>query len=77
MVRLASQWLVEVYYKELCYEDDTVDFMAYLVDAACHPEWGVDAAVADLLVKITARVGLTRCCGSAGFASVSDDAVRS
>ena len=32
-----------------------VDLMAYLVDAACHPEWGADEAVADLLVAITLK----------------------
>ena len=29
--------------------------MTYLVDAAIHPEWGVDEAVADLLVAITLK----------------------
>lgn len=53
VIRLASTWLVEIYYREYCYEDESVDLMAYLVEAAVHPEWGVVEPVTDLLVKVT------------------------
>jgi hypothetical protein len=53
VIRLASTWLVDVYYREFCYEDELVDLMAYLVDAAVHPEWGVVEPVTDLLVRVT------------------------
>ena len=35
-IRLVSTWLVSDYYREYCYEDDTVDLMKFLVDAAVH-----------------------------------------
>lgn len=53
VIRLASTWLVDVYYREYCYEDELVNLMAYLVDATVHPDWGVVEPVTDLLVKVT------------------------
>lgn len=52
VIRLVSSWLVQEYYREFCYEDDEVDLMKFLVDAAVH-DWGVVDAVTDLLVKVT------------------------
>jgi hypothetical protein len=56
VIRLVSPWLVDKYYKEFCYEDDDVDLMEYLVDAATHDhEGGVFDAVTDLIVSLTVK----------------------
>jgi len=52
VIRLVSTWLIDVFYREYCYEDDNVDLMQYLVDAAVH-DWDAVEAVTDLLVRLT------------------------
>ena len=67
VIRLASTWLMEVYYRNWIYDNLTVNLVEYLVSAACHPEWGVEEAATDLIVKITVTnisiVSLNSLCG--------------
>ena len=53
LIVAAAPWVVQEYYKQYCYEDDTEDIMVYLVAAAVHPEWGASFAATNLLVEIT------------------------
>ena len=52
---VVAPWIINDYYRDFCYEDDEVDIMKYLVDAAVHPDWGASDAAVDLIIQITVR----------------------